>query len=160
MAAMPDGNGSLKSLRLMEFSDRELLLILDDVADGDGFATARDVADKLHLSHPRPHQCVAVRFSWLARYGALEREHMRDDQGNLMWTSGGQPRHTQRWRMTSMGRAMAMGQLTKTQESQLGRITDDRMLMLTRYVTQRVRSADSTAAKLVQREWRHSIGRT
>ena len=158
MAALSNGNGSLKSLKLMEFSDRELLLILNDVADHEGYASAVEVAAKLHLDHPRPHQCVSVRFSWLARYGALEREHMRDEHGNLMWTGRGLPRHTQRWRMTAMGRAMAVGALTKTQEAQLGRIGDDRMLMLTRYLSQRARSADPVAAKLVEREWRYSTG--
>lgn len=157
--AQLNGNGSLKSLKLMEFSDRELLLILDDVSDGEGYATAKDVAEKLRLDHPHPDRCVSMRFVWLTKYGALEKEQERDDEGNLLWTGNGLPKHTQRWRMTAMGRAMATGQLTQRQQEQLGRITDDRMLMLTRYVTQRARSADSTAAKLVQREWRHSMGR-
>jgi len=150
----------LTSLRLLDLSDRELLLVLRDVADGVGWATAVDIAERLGVQGDHPHRSVAVRLSWLKRYGAVEREHERDPHtGALLYTRGDKPVYTQRWKMTDIGLQMATGKLTKTQEAAFDRLKDGQMLMTMRWLSQRVVASDPTVGKLMDREYRYGTGR-
>jgi prophage antirepressor-like protein len=140
---------ALENLRIESFSDREFLLVISD-HEQDGWTDSLDVAKALGFEDRR---FAAQRFRWLAIYGAVEREHERDETGNLRYYRDGRVRHTQRWRLTELGRAMAYGKLRKGDETALGRIQDDQMLLVTRWLSDRSRG-DSGVAKLVQREWR------
>jgi hypothetical protein len=148
----------LTSLTLLDLSDRELLLVMRDVADGQGWASAVDIADQLGLQTDKPHRSVAVRLSWLKRYGAVEREHERDDHGKLLYR-GDKPVYTQRWKMTPIGLQLATGKLTKTQQNTLDRLQDGSMLMTMRWLSQRVVGSDPTVGKLMDREYRYGVGR-
>lgn len=143
-------------LTIDDLSDRELLLVLDDVSDGDGYAESDAIAERLDLAK---RAIASSRLSWLARWGAVEREHERDEHGNLRYMRDGRPRHTQRWRMTETGAALAHGQLRARQRETLERINEQQMLELTRYVTQRARASGSVAAKLIAREWRYGTSK-
>jgi hypothetical protein len=147
----------MKSLTLLDFSDRELLLIVYDVRDPEGWSSARDVA-RINLDHPEPHRPVASRLSWMRRYGAVEREFMRDEHGNPMRTPNGKLRFTQRWRLTDRGMALAQGKLSDTDRQALDRFTDDQLLVVTRWLTERQRESDLVAGALVRREWKHGTG--
>jgi DNA-binding transcriptional ArsR family regulator len=149
----------LTSLKLLDLSDRELLLVLRDVADGEGYAAAADIAERLGLGGDHPHRSVSVRLSWLKRYGAVEREHERDAKTGALLYRGTKPVYTQRWKMNDIGLAMATGTLTKTQESALDRLKDGQMLMTMRWLSQRVVASDPTVGKLMDREYRYGIGR-
>jgi hypothetical protein len=140
----------LERLTIDDYSDRELLLVLEDVADGDGWADAQDVADRLDLAQRR---IASSRLSWLKRFGAVEREHERDEHGVLRYTGTGKPIHTQRWRLTQAGKTLAHGRLRKKDETALGGMGDEQMLLVTRWLSQRTLD-DGTTSKLVQREWR------
>jgi hypothetical protein len=140
---------ALDSLRLEDLSDREFLLIVTDVADEhDGWADSQEVANRLGLSKRR---LASSRLSWLARWGAVEREHQRDEAGNIRYHRNGKPMHTQRWRLTTVGWALASGQMRKGLESQLARTDDAQMVVLTRWLARRQMGA--TAQKLTEREW-------
>lgn len=148
-------------LTLLDLSDRELLLVLRDVADAaTGYALAADIADRLDLGE-EGRRSVSVRLSWLRRFGAVEREYERDLNGQLVMTGGRdpKPKTLQGWRLTDIGFAMATGKLKKTAERALEGLDDGAMLMAMRWVTQRVASSDPTAAKLFDREYRHGTGR-
>lgn len=145
----------LEHLTIFDFSDREFLLVVRDVADPDGWAEAADVAERLDVVDKRS---ASSRLSWMRRYGAVEREHERDEHGGLLYHRDGKPRHTQRWRLTDAGRALALGKLTKGQQGSLDRLDDGALLMAARFLSGRTRG-DTTTARLVQREWRHGIGR-
>ena len=148
----------LTSLRIVDYSDRELLLVVRDLGEADGWVTSQEIAERLQIESARPKQVVGSRMSWLQRYGALEREHLRDAFGNLRYRGNGKPVYTQRWRLTSRGEQLAAGNLTKRDQEVLGRITsDDHLLLVTRYLTQRQRSTDDTARTLMRREWRYGI---
>lgn len=149
----------LTSLTLLDLSDRELLLILRDVADGGGWATAVDIAERLGLQGEHPHRSVAVRLSWLKRYGAVEREHERHPETGVLLYRGEKPVYTQRWKMTDVGLQMAAGKLTKTQQAALDRLGDPQMLMTMRWLSQRVVGSSPTVGKLMDREYRYGIGR-
>lgn len=142
----------LESLTIEDFSDREFLLVMADVADADGWSDSDHVKDRLGMPSRRH---AAIRLSWLARFGAVEREHERDEAGNLRWTKDGKPMHTQRWRMTPTGEALAAGTLGKRQADSLDKLDETQMLLVTRWLTDRARHANPTVTKLVAREWRY-----
>lgn len=142
-------------LTILDLSDREFLLIVRDVSDGDGWADAIDVADQLDLTDKRS---ASSRLSWMKRYGAVEREYERDEHGQLRTSRDGTPKHTQRWRLTELGLAMATGKLNKTTQATLERMDSGALLMTARFLSGRA-AADTSAGKLVMREWRHGVGR-
>jgi hypothetical protein len=141
---------AVERLTIDDYSDREFLLVLADVADADGWAESHDIADRLDLARKA---IASSRLSWLRRWGAVEREHERDDNGNLRYHRDGRAMHTQRWRLTDAGHALAVGSLRKGQESALAKIGDDQLLLVTRWLSERTRAGVS--AKLAQREWRY-----
>ena len=143
----------LKSLTIEDLSDREFLLVVLDVAEADGWADSDHV--RLQLDMPKRFN-ASSRLSWLQRFGAVEREHERDEKGNIRYRKDGKPRYTQRWRVTEIGEALAYGTLGKRQQDQLGKLSDDQMLHVTKWLSDRARGADNpTVTKLVAREWRY-----
>jgi hypothetical protein len=79
---MPHGrnNGSGPSLRITDFSDRELLAIAKDLADSDGVAEIEHVVAQIWPRATRDgdwawhgRHCVAIRFSHMRRLGLLEK---------------------------------------------------------------------------------------
>lgn len=145
-----------ESLTILDLSDREFLLILDECGDADGWADSLAIANALDLEH---RHSASSRLSWLARVGNLaEREHERDEHGNLRYRRSGKPFYTQRWRLTELGRAYAYGRLKARQRETLERIDDVAMLEVTRFVTDRARR-DPAAKWLMNREWRYGLAR-
>lgn len=148
-------------LTLLDLSDRELLLVLRDVADAaSGYALAADIADRLDIGEDG-HRSVSCRLSWLTRYGAVEREYERDSQGQIVMTGGRNPgpKKLQGWKLTEIGFQMATGKLKKQQERMLDGLDDGTALMAMRWFTQRVVASNDTAKKLLDREYRHGVGR-
>jgi hypothetical protein len=147
-------------MTIEEFSDREFLLILRDMAEADGWAGSHDIADHLNFSpNGSAHRSVACRLSWLHRYGVVEREHERDEHGQLKWRKGGEPMYTQRWRLTPKGEAVALGQVRKAAQSALEGLTEEELLVATRIITSKQREASEVGATLVRREWRYGTSK-
>jgi len=147
-------------LRLEEFSDRELLMALDDVCGkGEGWASAREVAAHIGIDGEDPHRAVSQRLSWQVRFGSVEREFARDEHGNIRYNRHGKPMYTQNWRLSDAGRTAAFGKLRKADETALGRLEEGQMLVLTRWLTQRTHAngASPVTSKLVEREWRYGV---
>src|SRR4051812_28872093 len=107
---------ALERLTIEDYSDREFLLVLADVADHDGWATSEDMAVRLDLANKAT---ASSRLSWLKRWGAVEKEHERDENGVLRYYADGKPRYTQRWRLTPAGAALAQGAIKKGQQATL-----------------------------------------
>lgn len=148
-------------LTLLDLSDRELLLVLRDVADAaTGYALAADIADRLDVGEDG-RRSVSVRLSWLSRYGAVEREYERDMHGQVVMTGGRNPgpKKLQGWKLTDIGFQMATGKLKKQTEKTLDGLDDGAALMAMRWFTQRVAGSSSTVSKLLDREYRHGVGR-
>jgi hypothetical protein len=142
-------------LRLEEFSDRELLLALDEACQqaAGGWASARDVAARIGIDGADPHRAVAIRLSWQQRYGSVEREFLRDEHGAIRYRRDGRAMFTQNWRLSEIGRELAYGELRKGDQTALGRLGEGQMLVLTRWVHGHAMSP--VTAKLVEREWRY-----
>jgi hypothetical protein len=144
----------LESLTILDFSDREFLLVLVDVADADGWADSLQVANQLDL---KSRKLASSRLSWLRRYGAVEREHVRDEHGAIRYHRNGKAMTTQRWRLTELGEQLAYGKLRKGDARALEGMNAGQMLLAARVISERTND-DSGMSKLVQREWRYGHG--
>lgn len=142
----------LEHLRLEDLSDREFLLVLIDVAEDDNWSDSQAVADALDL---KERKTASSRLSWLQRWGVVEREHERDESGNLRYRRNGKPFHTQRWRPTPIGHDMATGKLRKQQEQALRDARDGEMLMLAGVFGTYQRDAPLAVRQLMKREYRY-----
>lgn len=143
----------VERLTIDDMSDREFLLVLHDQRDADGWTDSEQIAIRLDLAERR---IASTRLSWLARWGAVEREFKRDDEGNAIYTRHGKLRYTQRWQMTLRGQALAFGTLKARQQQALDNIDDEQLLEMTAWLTGRARaSGDDVTRKLIAREWRY-----
>lgn len=94
---MASRNGGWPHLRLEDMSDIELLVIHGEAADGDGGATALQVAEKTDEG-PRAARAIGSRFAWMKRWGFMDNEPDR------------------RWFLTQEGEALKAGSnLTQAQ---------------------------------------------
>lgn len=148
---------SLLSLKLTDFSDRELLLILDDVSDDEGWSSARDMVEPVGLKEDGVRH-VSSRLAWMRRYGAIERELLWDENGNPITGPMGQ-RQGQRWRLTEAGKMMAYGKLTKAQHKALEGIGEGELILAMRQMSLHFANASDTGATLARREWTHGLQR-
>jgi hypothetical protein len=146
----------LHTLKLEDYSDRELLLVVDDLSSEGGWVDPEAVAKRLGIKAANPVRSVISRFVWMVRYGAMEREIQTDDTGSPMVTRSGRPKYGQRWRLTKGGEMLAMGKLTARQADALNRFKDDQMILVTRWLGERQRTSDDLAQTLMRREYRYS----
>lgn len=143
---------AVERLTIDDMSDREFLLVMYDQRDVDGWTDSEQIAQQLDLAERR---IASTRLSWLARWGAVEREYKRDDEGNAIYTRHGKLRYTQRWQMTERGQALAFGALKARQTQALDNVDDTQLLEMTAWLTGRARLGDDIARKLIAREWRY-----
>lgn len=130
------------SLKLEEFSDRELLFALEEFADDEGMATSQAIADGLGfqpspgLQHP--HQNIAIRLSWLKRYGIVIREGRR-------------------WGLTDTGHRLMHGRLRASERRVLDNLDGDRLYAVMQEIGSHMLTTEDEAATMVHRAWRHSM---
>jgi hypothetical protein len=141
----------LEHLTLLDLSDREVLLIVRDVADSNGYAYSWAVASQLDLRGETASRQVSSRLSWLTRYGALERGEKRHVRRN----PDAEPTPHRGWRLTELGWMIATGKLSKTQERAFEAMKPGALLMATRFISRQIAQANGTG-KLLDREYRYS----
>lgn len=145
----------IERLSILDYSDREFLLICRDVAEADGWFESEDVAVQMGLVSRR---LASSRLSWLKRYEAVDREVERDHTGAIKVHRNGKVRHTQRWRLTPLGESLALGKLRKGDQRALEGMNDGQMLLAVRWMAEHS-ADDSGMSKLLIREWRYGHGR-
>ena len=138
-------------LRLEDMSDREVLLVMLDVGGGEP-VDSLELADAIGIRGEHPRRCVSTRMAWLKRWGAVDKEFDHDEHGNVKRNRAGEPRTTQRYRPTQLGRDVATGALRATQTKALDGLDDGQLLEVTRWLTERT---DGNLNTLVRREWRY-----
>jgi hypothetical protein len=130
------------SLRLIDYSDRELLHMVEDLAGPDGWADALDLAKALGIEGKRRAACVGSRLAWLRRYGAVEGE-----RGPVRM----------RWQVTEIGHVMIRGELRSRVRNVLEDLDESQVLLVMRALAGRQRSYNNDVrGHLIRREWRHS----
>jgi len=145
---MASGNGALTALTLLDYSDRELLLLVMDLsdADKDGFTSSHQIADALGVEGEHRLNSVGSRMAVLRRIGAVERDFNAPKS------------HTARWTVTPMGRLLASGSLTASLQKSLDGLKPEQMLLAARVVARTYRTAPETAGMMLRREMRYASG--
>lgn len=75
---------------LREYSDRELMEIIAECEDDDGYVDTRSIVDTVNIVHDRPNTCVACRLSWMRRFGYIDKH----------------PKQKGVWKINARGRAL------------------------------------------------------
>jgi len=133
------------SLALSEYNDIDLLTIVSDLTDTDsGWADAELIADRTGVQHREPLRCVAMRMSWMRRYGAIE--FNPDDKYSYRLTDEGE-------------RIIKKGSLTAAQRKAVEGLADHQLLAAMASMGSLYGSASNLAATLMRRHWRYQIGR-
>lgn len=131
-------------LRNVDYSDRELLGVIQDEAGAD-WATSEDIARAIGFTDgeglPSPASRVVPRLNWMKNYGFIERQ---DEDGIA------------RWRLSDIGRELLNGRLTKSVESALGRMGAGDQLLTMRALTRR--EAAQPIKTALRREYLHNTG--
>jgi hypothetical protein len=129
------------SLRLTEFSDRELMNIVLDNEDETGWVDSEQIALAINPDHVHARQCVGIRFSWMRRYGAMERQ---DDKTK---------EHYGRWKLTPVGRKIALGELSPEEKKLLDSLPPEKLMTTVGQLTRRYHRVNETAATMMRRAW-------
>jgi hypothetical protein len=135
-------------LQIKDFSDREILAVMNDLNGSDDIVLAGDLTLRLFgltrdddmevLDHAA--RCVTSRLAWMRRYGLVEKGEKPgywaiSEQGKML-------------RFTPLGRALSAA-ITNTPEASL--------MELTHQVSDRMLKANDVPARAMRREVQHQI---
>jgi hypothetical protein len=155
MSARRRNNGRVDAT-LFGISDPEILGIVDDLADENGWATTYGVRVQLDEDvNSAERTGIGIRLGWLRRYGWLEkgereRVETNDERG---W------RWSQSWRLTSMGHALLDNpDLSRTFETAFERLNPAQRLRLCRELGEFGSRAAPEIGNALRRQWRRSTG--
>jgi hypothetical protein len=140
---------------LFGISDSEILGILDDLADENGwtstYAVRVQLGEKMDQSDRKSG--VGPRLAWLRRYGWIERgerDRIEQTDGTWVWT--------QRWRLTAMGNALLDNpDLSKTVENALSKLNPAQRLRLTRELGDAGSATAPEIRNALRRQWQRSM---
>lgn len=137
-------NGKVLSLKITDFSDRELLAILSRLEDTDGWVDIGDVAEQIWPRTARDpdrafhaRMCVAGRCRYMKSIGLLE----SGDPGL--------------WKLTALGDEFVRARLRTSQERAILESEPGQELLLAELMGRLYESTDDTAATLIRREFQH-----
>lgn len=146
-------------MTLMGISDTDILGIVDDLADENGWATTYRVRVQLGedpwIPSAGEHRSgVGGRLAWLRRYGWLEkgeRERIEsDDERGWRWS--------QSWRLTAMGQALLDNpDLSRTVEKALDGLNPAQRLRMVRELGEAGFGAAPEIQHALRRQWRRSM---
>ena len=145
MSASGNGDRPGLDLTIWGISDTELLGIVDDLADEDGWTQTLDVRVQLGEDpEAGRHSGVGGRLAWMRRFGWLERH----------------PESRTYWRLTAMGHAILDDpKLSRTLESALEKLNPAQRVALTRELAEAGGGSASEIRKALGRQWQRSFGR-
>ena len=143
-----------ESLRLDDFSDRELVAIIGDVCDAEGWASRRHIAqvifpfigddDNNRVRHAM--RCVSIRLSWLRRFGVVDKRQTKAGEES-------------EWIVTADGRKFLRGTLGRKQMNALEGLSESQLVAATTLLTNHYRRSSPIGANLVRREWIYGANR-
>jgi hypothetical protein len=133
----------MRSFSLDDYSDRELVAVVGDLGDDEGWVTTKAVARQVGLA-PTNERSVVSRFAWMRRYGILERTTKGD----------------RRWRLTPAGHEMVEGSaLTNGLLSEIRYLDPASLVWASSVLAGRFANAPTTHATMTRREWQREIRR-
>lgn len=128
-----------RSMKLADVSDREVLALLRDVADGDGTVSTLDLATAMDLGTKHPLSNTGVRLAYLRRIGMVQRDP-----------------DTKRWYLTQLGSQYVAGRLSATQQRALESLrSEGAAWAATESLSRLLRDAGDSQATMMRRQWQH-----
>lgn len=141
-----NGRKGAIDLTIWGISDTEMLAIVDDLRDDDGWTATVEVRLQLgeNVDDNRHRSGAGPRLSWLRRYGWLEQH----------------PDDRRRWRLTAMGHAILdQPKLTVAVERALANMNPAQRVQLTRELAEAGHAAPDSIKTALRRQWMRSLGR-
>jgi hypothetical protein len=145
MAGAKDNGRVAIDLSLWGISDTELLAIVDDLADANGWASTLDVRLQLgdNPEEVGRHTGAGPRLGWMRRYGWLERSP-----------------ETGAWRLTAMGHAILdHPKLSSSVERALENLNPAQRVRVAREIGESGAGAPDEVRAALRRQWQRSMGR-
>jgi hypothetical protein len=130
---------------LWGISDSELLGVIDDLGDENGWSTTYDIRKQLgeKPEEVKHRTGVGPRLGWMRRYGWVERSP-----------------ETGMWRLTAMGHAILDNpELSKSVENALAKLNPAQRLRLAREIAEAGHSSADEIRSALRRQWQRSMGR-
>lgn len=132
------------NLPLEEFSDFELLYVLEDVADDSGWASSSEIATQIGIDNKYPANCVGSRLGWLNRYGVMESESVKGET---------------RWRLNEKGNLLLHpNRLSQGIINVLDSLDEGQRMQIIDAVAKELRGSSREAIHLSRRAWRYRVG--
>jgi hypothetical protein len=126
-------------------SDTELLAIVDDLADENGWTNTFAVRVQVgeDPEQTRHKSGVGTRLAWMKRYGWLEKGERSSE-----------------WRLTAMGHQILDNpNLSKSVEAAMAKLNPAQRLRLTREIGEIGHNAPMEIRSALRRQWQRSLGR-
>jgi hypothetical protein len=124
--------------------DTEMLAVVDDLADENGWTSTVDVRMQLGENIEEvKHSGIGIRLAWMKRYGWLERSP-----------------ETGQWRLTAMGHQILDNPtLSRTVETALNKLNPAQRVRLAREIGESGHQAPPEVRAALRRQWQRSMGR-
>lgn len=142
-------NNGRPSLRITNFSDRELLALIKDVQDSEGWANSQSIAERIWPRAAKNEDyarmartSVNQRLGWLRREGGLVEKNDKEKFA---------------WRLTDLGESFLYGRITGGTDKRVLSMQDEDLLALMSVVGERYSSTGYEAAWLIRREWQFRV---
>jgi hypothetical protein len=153
----------IRDMTLDGISDAELLAIVDDVADENGWATTFAIRYQLGEDPWTPRgkgqgrtTGVGIRLAWLRRYGWLEKGgasvKVESEEPEYGW------RWSQSWRLTAMGHALLdHPELSRAVEKALDGLNPAQRLRMVRELGEAGYATAPEVQAAMRRQWQRSM---
>lgn len=137
------------ALTLEIMIDKDLLYILEECGDEEGYASSNDIAEKIGLKGKYKNQNVGVRLANLKKWGVLE---AKIEDGITFW------------RLNKVGETlMSSASTDKEVKALLNDLDEAQKIAITEMLAKQIasdsRKIGRPTAHLARRAWRHSMGR-
>lgn len=131
----------MKSLTNFDMADREILHVVIDAANGQGYAELEDITERLNLDSVYPSRNVSSRLSWMIKYGWVDHHQ------------------THGYRLTRIGRDLLNGRLTKRLEASLEKMGHGERVALMQSLGASYKRVRDPVKTMMRRQWQHDIQR-
>lgn len=148
---------ALRALTNQDYQDRELLHILYEEGDNEGWASTEDLGKVIRISHPdgngnvpkkdraaHTHRCIGSRYSYMTSAGWCEK---KVEKGVTFW------------RVTEIGTNLMAGKLTMGLSQSLDRLRPGDRVLVMRELGRAFAHGSKPEGTILRREWAHSTGR-
>ena len=135
------------SLRLSDYNDRELLRIVHDLSDQNGWVESVHLAEHLFPAQIRAGRedrdqalrCVGQRLSWMRRFGVIQKNESNGKKGS--------------WGLTAAGKTLLLGSIPEKERKVIENLKENQLLDLTETLSMRYFYAGDVAATMMRRQW-------